>query len=290
MAAGGKDVLMHRRLLLFPLLALALAAACGGDELSSGAAVADAATKTQQAGSSRMVFTAVMSGGGLPQTFEIQGEGEFDFEARKGHVTYDLGKLFGGVGSEFEVVLDGLVLYLKWPSEGTLPEGKSWFRIDLADVGKYAGIDVAQLSQLSQGDPSQMLLYLRGASTDVEEVGTEEVRGAETTHYRAQVDLQKAVEQSLEGISAETQESVRKIVGQLIEQLGTREIPVDAWIDGEGRARKVATTFDVKVPSRTDKLHTEVTMELFDFGIDVTADPPPVEETVDLLELMGTSE
>ena len=280
---------MRRALIFIPLLALALAAACGGDEVSPGSAVADAATKTQQAGSSRMAFTAVMSGGGLPQTFEIQGEGEFDFEARKGRLTYDLGKLLGGAG-ELEVVLDGLVLYMKSPTEGTLPEGKSWYRIDLAEAGKYAGIDVAQLSQLSQGDPSQMLLYLRGASSGVEEVGTEELRGAETTHYRAQVDLGKAVEQSLEGIPPETRASLRKVVDQLIEQLGTREIPVDAWIDGEGRARKVVTTFDAAVRGRAAKLHTVVTMELFDFGIDVTADPPSVDETVDLLELMGTSE
>jgi hypothetical protein len=290
MAAGGKDLLMRRGLFLISLLALALAAACGGDEVSPGSAVADAATKTQQAGSSRMAFTAVMSGGGLPQTFEIQGEGEFDFETRKGRVTYDFGEVFGRVGGELEVVLDGLVLYMKWPTDGTLPEGKSWYRIDLAEVGKYAGIDVAQLSQLSQGDPSQMLLYLRGASSGVEQVGTEELRGAETTHYRAQVDLRKAVEQSLEDTPAETRDSVRKVVDQLIEQLGTREIPVDAWIDGEGRARKVVTTFDAAVRGRTAKLHTVVTMELFDFGIDVTADPPPPDETVDLLELMGTSE
>ena len=126
---------MRRALIFIPLLALALAAACGGDEVSPGSAVADAATKTQQAGSSRMAFTAVMSGGGLPQTFEIQGQGEFDFEARKGRLTYDLGKLLGGDGRELEVVLDGLVLYMKWPTEGTLPEGKSWYRTDLAEVG-----------------------------------------------------------------------------------------------------------------------------------------------------------
>jgi hypothetical protein len=280
---------MRRRLFLIPLLALALAAACGGDEGSPGTAVADAATKTQQAGSARMVFTAAMSGGGLPQSFEIQGEGEFDFDARKGRMTYDLGELFG-TGREFEVVLDGLVLYLKWPSEGTLPEGKSWYRIDLAAVGKYTGIDVAQLSQLSQGDPSQILLYLRGASSGVERVGTEELRGAETTHYRAEIDLRKALERTLEGVPAELQPSLRLVVDRLIEQLGTREIPVDAWIDGEGRARKVVTSFDAAVAGRPAKLHTAITMELFDFGIDVTAEPPPVDETVDLLGLLGTSE
>jgi hypothetical protein len=280
---------MRRWLFLIPLLALALAAACGGDEASPGAAVADAATKTQQAGSARMVFTAAMSGGGLPQSFEVQGEGEFDFDSRKGRMTYDLGGLLGG-GRAFEVVLDDLVLYLKWPSQGTLPEGKSWFRIDLAEVGKYTGIDVAQLSQLSQGDPSQILLYLRGASSGVERVGTEELRGAETTHYRAEIDLGKAVEQSLEGLPTETQAALRQVINQLIERVGTREIPVDAWVDEEGRARKVTTSFDAAVPGRPAKLHTAVTMELFDFGIDVTAEPPPIDETVDLLGLLGTSE
>jgi hypothetical protein len=273
------------------LMAATLPVACGGDELSPAAAVADAATKTEQAGSSRMAFTAQMSGGGLPIAVEIAGGGEFDYESRQGRLTYDLGGLLGQ-DDELEVVVDGLVLYVRWPGDGPspLPEGKRWYRIDLGKVAEHAGLDVNQLSQLSQADPTQMLLYLRGASSEIEELGSEKVRGEATTHYRAQVDLREAIEASLERIPGEMRDSLRASVDTLAKQLGTVEIPVDVWIDGDGLARRVATEFELGTDGTSEELQMDVRMEFYDFGVDVTAEPPAEDETVDLLELMGTAE
>ena len=67
-----------------------------------------------------------------------------------------------------------------------LPKGKKWLKLDIEKLGKGLGIDVSQLSQYN--DPTKMLDYLR-SSGDVDEVGKEDVRGVETTHYRAKVDL-----------------------------------------------------------------------------------------------------
>jgi hypothetical protein len=283
-----------RRMLALLLLASAAAipaAGCGDEELSPEAAVAEAATKTEETGSSRLSFTAEISGAGMPSPLKFGGEGEFDYEARQGRFTYELGELFGGGEGNFEVILDGLVMYMKFPPDMNVPVpgGKEWFKIDLAEVGKQSGIDFAALSQLNQGDPSQMLLYLRGASQEIEEMGEEEIRGEETTHYRARVDLEKAVEQSIGRVPEEMRESVRKTVDRLVEQIGARTIPVEVWIDGDGRARRMSMEFDMKIPAQSAKLHMSMTMDLFDFGVDVSAEPPPEGETVDLLELVGTA-
>ena len=42
-------------------------------------------------------------------------------------------------------------------------------------------------------------------SDDVEEVGTEEVRGVDTTHYRGTIDLERALEQVPESVKPQVE-------------------------------------------------------------------------------------
>ena len=59
---------------------------------------------------------------------------------------------------------------------------------------RSSGSTSGQLQQLGQGDPSQALDYLR-ATGEVEEVGTEQIDGVETTHYRGTIQLDAVAEQ-----------------------------------------------------------------------------------------------
>lgn len=278
-----------RRLLLLPFLLAALTVGCSGDEIAPEAAVAEAATKTEEAGSSRVSFSMESSGAGLPGTIAVSGEGVFDYESQTGRLTYDMGDLFGGVEGDFEIVSRGLVLYIKFPEAANvpLPRGKEWIEVDLNEAGKQQGFNLAQLSQLNQGDPTQVLRYLRGASDEIEKVGEEDVRGAETTHYRATVDLKKSVEASLDRIPADQRDAVRESVDRVIALTGTGSMPVEVWIDGKGLARRFSMAWDMKVPERSDRMQLEMTMEFYDFGVEVDAQAPPQEQTVDLLELVA---
>jgi hypothetical protein len=65
-----------------------------------------------------------------------------------------------------------------------MPGGKPWIKVDLSAVGKQAGIDLSQFTQLGT-DPAQMVGWLRTVSGDVTTVGTEQIDGVDTTHYRA---------------------------------------------------------------------------------------------------------
>jgi hypothetical protein len=289
MGTDGEDVLM-RRLLLLPLVAFFAATGCAGEEVSPDAAVAEAATKTAEAGSSRVWFEAKMSGTALPDEIEFGGEGEFDYERQTGRLSYDMSELIPGAGTgDLEMVQQGVVFYMKFPAgtDAQLPQGKEWVKFDLAALGEGTGIDLGQLSQLNQGDPSQMLRYLRGASKGVEEVGEEAVRGTDTTHYRADVDLEKAIEQSLDEVPAETREALRESAKRLRELMVGETVPVDVWIDEDGLARRMRLEYGMKAPGQSGDLQMEMTMEFFDFGIDVDARPPPAEETVDIQTLIG---
>jgi hypothetical protein len=279
---------MRRTLALFAFVLAALPLACGGDELSPEAAVAEAATKTADAGSSRASFELKMSGTGLPRPMTMSGEGTFDYDGRRSEATFDMSDVLPGGGS-VKQVMDGFVFYMQLPRAARqgLPPGKSWLKMDLQKLWEQAGLrGFAQFAQANQADPSQMLMYLRGASDQIAEIGTEDVRGVETTHYRAQVDLEKALEQSLDEIPSELRRSVRASVDQLIELMGVTTFPVDVWIDDDGLARRMDVGFDMEVPAQ-GALSMDITVELYDFGVGVDIDTPPAHEVIDLQKLIA---
>ena len=174
---------MRRLLPVLLICALApLAAACGAEDDVKSAVdpVAQAATKTQNAGTVEVAMTGKVSAAG--QEIPLNGEGAFDLKGKRGHLT--LTTSVPGQGDvEVEEIIDGLVLYMRSDalSQG-LPGAKKWLKIDLKEAGKKTGVDLAQLQQLSGGssDPTQFLSYLSKAG-DVEKVGTEDVNGTSTT-------------------------------------------------------------------------------------------------------------
>jgi hypothetical protein len=196
----------------------------------------------------------------------VTAEGAFDYGTRRGRMSMDI----PGLGA-VDAIADGSVLYMKFPGAlaQQLPGGKSWVELDVEAAARQSGFDLSELSQVQQGDPTQALHYLRGASDDVRKVGEQDLRGAHTTHYTATLDLKKAAS-SLSG-------SQRTAYDKAIAKLGTATLPADIWIDDAGRARKLSFTQDA----------ADVTLELYDFGVDVDATPPAPSDVVDLAELLG---
>lgn len=297
-----------RRLTVILILALAslALAACGGGSsdgggggdagvstggASAGSILASAATNATGAGSSKVAFTITTQ---VPQQegpITLTGEGAFDYEAKTGQLTYDFGDLLGSLGQgaseePVEIILDGNVFYMKFGLLSSLiPGGKPWIKFDLGTLASQEGIDLSQLQSVNQGDPSQTLEYLRAAGS-VEEVGAEEVRGVETTRYKGVIDLQKAVELAPE----ETRTQVQQSIDQLKEQTGLTELPVEVWIDGDGLPARIQYSFDgsiVAAGTESGDFTTIFSMELFDWGTEVTVEPPPASEVTDISELTG---
>jgi hypothetical protein len=82
-----------------------------------------------------------------------------------------------------------------------------------------------------------MLRYLRIASDDVEELGDERVRGEETDHYRATVNLRKYVDL----VSPTERPAARKTMDKLIESYGTDKIHTEIWIGRDKLVRRIET-------------------------------------------------
>jgi hypothetical protein len=125
--------------------------------------------------------------------------------------------------------------------------------------------------------------YLRGASNDITRVGTEDVRGTQTTHYRVVVDLNKA---------ADLSPTAKDAIKSTITLLGSSKQPLDLWVDDQGRVRQMKYTVDLsksKVSTSTPDVPGSVTftLNLFDFGVPVQATLPPADQVVDLSALTG---
>jgi len=172
-----------------------------------------------------------------------------------------------------DVVQDGKVSYVHFPAiSKQLPEGKSWVRSDGKSM-KVDGFEFGELEGFASSDPRQLLEMLEAAGGEVETVGVEELRGAETTHYRALIDAAEYAK------TATPQERAK--LGPLTEQLqsGVGEVPVDVWLDGDGLVRKIALEISAKEQGRAGS--ASVSFELWDYGEDVEIELPPAEDVVD---------
>lgn len=248
-------------------------AACGGNSNSSAqSTVVAAADKTADAGRARVAMTGAVEGS---ETDESQMSAEGAFAGDQGRTTLTVSN--GGRDEETELAFDGTVYYIKLPPAGQagLPEGKEWLRLDISEFSPGGeGEDLSSFLQFSQSDPTQTLGFLRGASDDFKGVGTEEIRGEETTHFRGTIDLQKVADESTDELAA--------VYARLLEGSEFTEIPADVWIDEDGRCRRIEYT--LPVPEERGGGTATLTVEFYDFGADVDVAPPTDAESYDLGE------
>lgn len=271
------------------LAGVVVAGGCSGGEGDEGSAsprgiLAAAPGRTVAAGSARIAVHAALEGE-TKGTFD--GDGEFEFGPGHVRLEVDLGPLGLAGAGRTEVLLDGDVVYIELG--GSLPglAGRPWVRIDLDRLAEGQGDSIEALRQLKANDPSAVLNYLRGVTGVVAEAGAEEIRGLPTTRYTATVDLAEAM--------ASAPEDARDDLAEVIRQLGTERLPVEAWIDGDGRLRRLRYTVDLAALSDDAPAkgrgtgRATASLELYEFGVDVAFRPPPVGQVTDLAELLGSA-
>jgi hypothetical protein len=248
-----------KRLLVVVTLVLA---GCGGDTVSLDP-IAQAATKTKDLPGAHFVMTGRIVAGG--EGIESRFSGTIADHGRRLQMRMTMpSELLGmkGVDSRdvtFEAIGDGRFFYFRGGPYSELAGGK-WVRVR----------DDARGINLGKHDPSQMLEYLR-ATSEVEEIGEETIRGVATKHYEARIQLDRFAER----VSPEVARAFRQVT-----QGARKEIPLEVWIDDDGLVRRLTMDWNAIGSSYAFE------MELFDFG-DVDIDVPDASETVDLTKLLG---
>ena len=177
-------------------LVAALATGAGAASKRSKAAkrVAAAATEFAHEGSARMegsVTVEATGGKDAGLKFSLPFDGAVDNRTRTGRLSIDLsGTGIPGASGKVQEVYTGGVIYMSLDAFGPKlaggVDGKHWVKLDLSE---YAQVGQSQ----TQADPTSTLDGLRGVSNDVQDLGQEKVRGVDTTHYHATIDVAKAL-------------------------------------------------------------------------------------------------
>lgn len=270
------------------LVAVAASAAvlgsCGEDP---SVAVAEAAERTAATDSAQVSVEGTVEGTGIPEPVSFTASGVVDNEAQTGRLEFEEFEIPGASGLlppdalQGEVVFEELSIYMRFPALlGDLPAGKEWLKIDLSEALSGQGIDLGQLTQVSQSNPTDSLRQLAAVSDDLEEIGEEDVGGVPTTHYEASIDLNRYPDVVPEDQRAATEEAV----GSLIELTGTETIPVEVWVDEDGLVRRLSQSYSYETPD-TGEVSQSQTIEFSDFGGEVEIQPPPPEDVFDATDI-----
>ena len=245
-------------------------AAAAGDHGSDLERIQKSGDELTTAGSAKFQGRSTQDAGGKGS--KVAFDGSFDFGQRVGEYSTSL-SAFGVPGNDKVrglllggTVLLGLSALRNQPEFESIPDGKDWLKIDPDAVGT---------SQVVQRDPSSSLDALRGATGKVTRVGSEKIRGVNTTHYRVSIDLAKAI--------SNAPEAQRDRVETSVIALGTRNIPADVWIDGKGRVRKLR----LRLKGGTVVTPGSVEFEFFDLGTRVAVTQPDPDSIVDLGQIVG---
>lgn len=252
-------------------------------------AVLDAAPRlTVAAGTARTESTATLSDvSGLPGPVTLTATGAVDFAGRRAVSTVDLSSLLSGTEADDEarslvtVFLQGTVLVRSPVLTSLLGVHTPWMRIDRATAPTTGtGADLGRLMKVPGSDGSALVGLLLGVVPgSVHELGQEDVRSETATHLRATVDFRAAVERAGALTDGDRFE-------QFTAALGAQDLALDAFVDGEGRLRRLA--FEHELPAETGGGRQRVEVDLFDFGIPVDITAPPDDQVTDLVaELDG---
>lgn len=283
-----------RRAAVVATLSLTTLAACGGggsDTTAQKSAAPESTTTTAAptplelvlASSDRVADISTMR---FAMSFatpdgSFAADGMMDMKGPRMSMTMDMASLIPAsarqAGTKMQMLLTDQAMYMQYPGLAAETDGKHWIRLDLASLGDDNPL-APMLDQIRNADPTQNVAFLEGAQ-DVTTVGSEDVRGTATTHYKFTIDLRKA--------SAAVPENLRKAVSEVLGQLGNPLLPGEVWLDADGLPRRMSFEMSMAPGAGAAPMKVSVSMDMFDFGQPVSITPPADDDVVDAASLFG---
>jgi hypothetical protein len=262
----------------------------GGTGSQLNNAVARAATVSVATPGYKMQMRIEMSSPAFNAPFTALGTGVMDLRDRAASMSMSIdfsqlpqaAQVLGSTTMQMEMVMEGTVIYMKFPDSlaARVPGlgGKPWIKMDLGKLIGVPGLS-SLTSNPTMSDPSQMLQYLRAASDGVVRVGSEQVNGVETTHYRADLSLDRLPDDL---------PSIQKGLSALEQATGLHDFPMDVWIDAHHLVRRIVMSADFHAPSGP-ALNETVTEDLTDYGPQSRPTPPSADQVQDLSSMVRSA-
>ena len=139
-------------------------------------------------------------------------------------------------------------------------DGKKWLKIDMSDPDSLFGM-------LGRSTDPELMFKAMEEPKEFELLGTEEVDGVETNHYRVVMDT---------AAYAEAMEMPAEITSSMPE-----DIAVEMWVDADDLPRQFRQ--ELELPAMGGGPATTSTTEgtFSDYGTEVTIEAPPASEVAD---------
>lgn len=220
-----------------------------------------AAATLERAGSAKTRTSMEMATGGTRVT--IRGQGVYDFKKQLGQLKVLLPQDPAGAVEHrpiTELLAPG-ALFMKNRGAG-VPADK-WVRVDTATLSD------GNLVTGGATDPFAAAELLRGARTATY-MGRTEVAGTPVRHYRGTADLDIAARSASRGN--------RKALAAAAKGFATAEVPFDAYLDDQGRVRKLRNRFSFINGRQQGTVAVASTTLLYDFGAPARVRLPEPED------------
>ena len=156
-----------------------------------------------------------------------------------------------------EMILVGQAMYMKSPDLGT---GDKWLKIDLSDPDSLFGM-------IGKATDPEVMFKAMESPKKLELVGTEEVDGVPTNHYRITMDPARYLE-AMDFPAA-------------MADMMPDELVTEMWVDGDDLPRKFAQTIDVPGAGGGAAGSSTTEGTYSDFGADVEIEAPPAAEVTE---------
>jgi hypothetical protein len=247
--------------------------------------LAEAADVTTRAGGAQVAIMGTVSAPELPTPLAMSGTGHVNFDPSEAQLTFTMsgfpaavqGEIPGGTLTMNEIYKSATLYMESSFLAGKLPNGARWIKLDLSSVSEAMGLDPSSLTS-SGANPTQYLSYLEDGAGTATVVGHEAVRGVPTTHYRSELNLLKAAEAQPGANRAQARAAFQKLVAET----GQSSLPVEVWLDAQGRVRRMSLAIDVAAGGHD--VQTKMQTEYFDFGASASVNAPAEVEVYDATE------
>jgi hypothetical protein len=258
-------------------------AATGCGTVTAQTANLTAAVTNTTAQTARIAVTTTTRMQGMSVSFTETGQ--FDFEHSRGMVSMQ-----SPIGIT-EIFMPPKA-YIKFPASAeALPHGKSWIAVDASASadGSLAGMGVAEGIGAFFGspdgggvNPADLLASLTAISGNVTKLGAATVRGVPVTEFRVNVDPAKA--------AARLPGWERPSFRDFASSLGTGDIPVDVWVDGQNLVRRMQVSLHPPAGTGAPTGGTLVQVtDFYDFGVPVRVSAPPAAQVASTSQFISGS-
>lgn len=202
--------------------------------------------------------------GGGENVERFAAEGVIDFETANLSLEFDLeAQGIPGANGTAEIRQIGDVFYVE------VPGAQRWIELDATGIAETLG-DPSGLRSAVGASPMALLDLLLGTE-QARRIGSTEVRKVEVEHFTANVDVAAA--------AAASQGESRAALERLSEQMAQTALPLEVWIDDDDRVIRMRIPVILEsTREQPDPPRITTTVELFDFGLDVSVEPPPAEQ------------